>query len=428
LLKFPIETYICICYQYDRREIHKKPKPHLTTKPWKMTREEQLNFCENCDHKGFNMNKGIVCSLTGEKADFEDDCPDFRGNRANLTTAKIKAHFASIEKRRWQFLQLLIPGKQLLITPLIFYACLLIFLAMSVSGVHILKPDPDSLINWGGNFKPHTLERGYWRLLTCIFIHAGIFHLISNMVVLFIIGYLLEPLIEWRRFIIVYLVSGLGGSIVSLLWNNLTVAIGASGAIFGLYGVFIALILSKVVKNQHKDILASLIIFLVYNLINSLKPGIDMAAHVGGLATGLLSGFALFPLMSKKYDARTNNIIFFGSLSTVLFTILFILFLLPGSLREFYRIMDKFHETEQKAMSLYNLPPDTSKEKVIQVINEEGLPNWEKCFNILDETGNLKKLPRDLNDHIELLRKYCQYRIESYKLIALSLENRLQKI
>jgi len=159
---------------------------------------------------------------------------------------------------------------------------------MIISGVHFFMPENQSLLDWGANFKPLTLAGQWWRLFTAIFLHIGIFHLLFNMYALFYIGLLLEPYLGKARFLAAYLISGIAASITSLWWNDLIISAGASGAIFGMYGVFLSLLSTNLLdKSVKKALLTSIAIFVVYNLLNGLKQGsgIDNAAHIGGLVS-----------------------------------------------------------------------------------------------------------------------------------------------
>ena len=128
----------------------------------------------------------------------------------------------------------------------------------------------------------------YYRLITGIFCHANIWHLIFNMYALYIIGMQLESFLGKPKYLIVYLLSGLSGSLLSILFSN-NYSVGASGAIFGLMGALLyfgyhyRIYLDSVIKSQ-------IIPLILVNLIIGFSfTGIDNFAHVGGLVGGLLS-------------------------------------------------------------------------------------------------------------------------------------------
>ena len=117
----------------------------------------------------------------------------------------------------------------------------------------------------------------------------------------------LEPLLGSLRLALIYLLTGLVGSVASLLWYEGIVSVGASGAVFGLYGVFLALLLTKVFPPaMKKAFLVSTVVFVGYNLLLGLGGGIDNAAHIGGLVSGLVTGFCLYPFLKQKEETVTE--------------------------------------------------------------------------------------------------------------------------
>ncbi|WP_431215098.1 rhomboid family intramembrane serine protease [Puia sp. P3] len=121
-------------------------------------------------------------------------------------------------------------------------------------------------------------------------------HLLANMYGLLFVGIFLEPRLGKIRFAMVYLITGILASIASLWWHAATVSVGASGAIFGLYGAFLALLLMKVFpKDFSKVFLGSTLIFVGFNLVMGFTGSIDNAAHLGGLVSGFVIGLILSP-------------------------------------------------------------------------------------------------------------------------------------
>jgi rhomboid protease GluP len=176
-------------------------------------------------------------------------------------------------------------------------ANVLIFVAMAVAGAGLLHPEALVHIAWGSNFGPLTVGGEWWRLATSTFIHFGVLHLLFNMWVLWSTGGLVERLFGHLRFTAIYAVAGVVGSLASVTWNPLVNSAGASGAIFGLIGAQLAFFLRgghrippEVIRAQRASILG----FIAYSVIFGLTvPGIDNAAHLGGLACGFCMGWLL---------------------------------------------------------------------------------------------------------------------------------------
>ena len=155
----------------------------------------------------------------------------------------------------------------------------------------------------------HIAAGDYWRLLTATFLHSGIAHLGLNCLGLFIFGQQIEQLYGRGRFLLIYVVSGLTGSVTSYLLNlSLTpnsIGVGASGAIFGLLGALVAFFI------YHRDRLGSmgrqsligLLVLAAINLFFGFAiSGVDNYAHIGGFAAGVLLGVSLSPVYRSVYD------------------------------------------------------------------------------------------------------------------------------
>jgi len=176
----------------------------------------------------------------------------------------------------------------------------LVFLAMVASGVSFTQPTPLDVFKWGGDFGPATVgAHEWWRLLTSCFLHFGIVHIGMNMYVLYLIGPFIETVFERMRYLLIYFIAGLAGSIVSVWVHPTAVSAGASGAIFGLYGAVFGFLLIKrrsLNPAAMKSIGKSAGIFILYNIAyGSISGTTDLSAHLGGLVAGFLAGMVLVP-------------------------------------------------------------------------------------------------------------------------------------
>jgi len=200
-------------------------------------------------------------------------------------------------------LSLLIPKKEYFITPIILDLNLLIFIIMVFAGLGFISFQGSDLLKWGANYKPLTTDGEWWRLLSNTFLHGGIMHLIANMYGLLFVGIFLEPRIGRSKFAWIYLACGILASFTSLWWHEATVSVGASGAIFGLYGLFLALMLTKVYpKEFSKALLIGTLVFIGFNLLFGLTGGIDNAAHLGGLVSGFVIGLFISPQLKEETE------------------------------------------------------------------------------------------------------------------------------
>lgn len=199
------------------------------------------------------------------------------------------------------FIEFLKPREGHFITPILIYTNLGIYILMVVLGLGFISFKGLDLLNWGANYGPLTKGGDWWRLLTSTFLHGGLMHVLANMYGLLFVGIFLEPLLGKTKFLTTYLLTGLLASIASIWWYEATISVGASGAIFGLYGLFLAFMLTKVFPTEFgKAFLLSTVIFVGYNLLMGLVGGIDNAAHIGGLLSGFVVGLILYPTIKKE--------------------------------------------------------------------------------------------------------------------------------
>ncbi|MBX3724001.1 MAG: rhomboid family intramembrane serine protease [Turneriella sp.] len=170
------------------------------------------------------------------------------------------------------------------------------YVFVALQGSNMLQPGGRELVKFGANFVPFTVgQLELWRLLTSVFLHGSLMHLAINMYSLYSVGSMVEFLCGKSRYLVIYLVCGLAGSIASAVANLLRarpgISIGASGAVFGIYGFFLLLMWLRkdlVHPSARRQILQSGAFFIGINLfLGFISPGIDNAAHIGGLIAGL---------------------------------------------------------------------------------------------------------------------------------------------
>lgn len=143
-------------------------------------------------------------------------------------------------------------------------------------------------------------EHQGWRLVTCIWLHAGVVHLLANMLSLVLIGLRLEQQFGYVRVGIIYLVSGVGGSVLSSLFIRNNISVGASGALFGLLGAMLSeLFTNWTIYTNKVAALVTLLFVIAVNLAIGILPHVDNFAHIGGFLTGFLLGFVF--LMRPHY-------------------------------------------------------------------------------------------------------------------------------
>jgi rhomboid protease GluP len=314
----------------------------------------------------------------------------------------------------------LIPNEENRVTSLLVYLHLLVFVAMVVSGVDAISPSGHNLLRWGANFKASTLNGEAWRLLTSVFTHSGFLSLLVNMLALLCIGTILEPLLGRISFLLVYVVSGICGSVLSLWWHDLSITAGAAGAIFGLYGVFLALMLpgNSLPKESPLLLLLTTAIFIVYNLAYDVKDGIDNASHVGGLISGFMMGLMLLPsLKSPDYPVLLRANLFIVLLVFSLGIYSFYSYA-PDSVARYESVMQKFTANEAIAMKAYRNPAGVNDHQWRKQLSKVGIEHWNRNLALLD---GLTDLPEPLAGHVNHLRHYCILRRSVFRMRANSI-------
>lgn len=325
--------------------------------------------------------------------------------------------FESSESGISQFFSIFKPRNGYFVTPILIDFNILIFILMVISGANFLLPDNQSLLIWGANFRPITLNGEWWRLITNCFLHIGIVHLLMNMYALLYIGILLEPILGKAKFIAAYLLTGIAASITSLWWHEITISAGASGAIFGMYGVFLALLTTNLIeKTARKTLFTSIAIFVGYNLVNGFKDGIDNAAHTGGLISGIIIGYAFLLSLRKSGDERFENRMIGLVTALVLAFTIIVYQNTNNDLGIYDRKMEEFASMESKALEVYKLPTDTPDDKFLSSIKDNGIPYWEKNLQLIESFKKLK-LPPQIIVQNQRLKEYCELRLKSYNLL-----------
>ena len=197
--------------------------------------------------------------------------------------------------------EFLVPGKNYFTMPIIINLNILVFIILIFNGVDFIQASGGDLLEWGANRRLETLNGDWWRLISSMFLHAGIMHLILNLYGLIMAALFLEPMIGRKLIACLYFISGVCGSIASIGWYENTISVGASGAIFGLYGALLALIFTKAFPGETKG--GMLMMFGPYvaiSLLMGLTGGIDNAAHLGGLFSGAILGLIIYSVKKVR--------------------------------------------------------------------------------------------------------------------------------
>ena len=314
----------------------------------------------------------------------------------------------------------------------------LVFLIMVLRGVPLFDPTADSVLKWGADYGPLTLHGQWWRMLVSTFLHFGLIHLLFNMYVLFNIGLFMEVLAGRVPFVALYLVCGLGASATSLAWHPSTVSAGASGAIFGLYGALLGYLTRHRGSIPAESLVAQrkgALTFIGYNLLFGLRPGVDMSAHLGGLATGFLLGLFLIqppstsispsgstglPSDAERTPASNWRVQLTLALGLALIVVPMIALPKPD---DYFAEYQRLAAIEEKSIDLFNASSKQWQSKQItnqqyaDILEKQILPPWSTEREAVEKL----KVSHDLTSKNRLMVEYLTDREQSWRFTVAAL-------
>ncbi|QES89364.1 rhomboid family intramembrane serine protease [Rhizosphaericola mali] len=332
------------------------------------------------------------------------------------------------------FVSLFVPTKGYTVIPILADLNIIVFILLTITGSDLILSNVQTLYDWGANTKIEVNNGQYWRLITSLFLHAGIVHLFFNMWVLIYIGLLLEPYLRKTKTLMLYLISGISASLSSHLFRHVPISVGASGAIFGLIGGFLALLVSDVFdKNVRRSYLIAISIFVVYNLLSvfSNNTTVDNAAHIGGLISGFIVGYLYIPTIKFNYNSKKWNIVY--SILAILFFGSVISFLYiknknvdnfssTEALMQYSLKMRELNTTSNMAMNAYEWTDDLTEEDYKKNLKDIGIYFWNEDLRLIQELKETK-LPVYIQNYNDQLKFYFQTRIKQFDLIYQSVQD-----
>ncbi len=268
-----------------------------------------------------------------------------------------------------------------------------------------------NLLHQGALFNPLALGTRWYRLFTHMFLHASVMHLAFNMYALYSVGSVLERQIGTKKYVAVYFIAGLASALNSLYWSMFTIGVGASGAIFGLFGfsLVVNIFLSRREGLPIRPILTNFAVFLGINLLFAKAFNADNAAHIGGLVAGALLGASLyFPKIYRSYKAELLSI----SLLIIMY------FSLPRYQVAYFNFFQKILTIENRENSLYK-KPNTTDEEFLQAFKNHSLA-WDSAVQSLNE---ISYLPPALHNDTLKLRQYIHLKKEETRFRVIMIEN-----
>jgi membrane associated rhomboid family serine protease len=250
-----------------------------------------------------------------------------------------------------------------------------------------------AILHAGGNLNPFTMDGQQWRVITSMFLHFGIIHLLVNMLGLYLLGSTLEPIVGTSRFLLIYLFCGIAAGIASLLFNFYTISAGASGAIFGLFGYRLGTELIRDSDDRQKLIALAIgfIGFVIVNALVATSISVDIAGHLGGLIAGVVIAVlhARFELLVGKWSLAGAVVILF-----------LMTFALPKDLLNYYRVFKRVLAAERRTNRFYqNSMSDAQLVDSLTVISKE----WDSIGHALSQIPAIRE---ELHGDTAVLGRY----------------------
>lgn len=254
------------------------------------------------------------------------------------------------------------------------------------------------LLDAGAEFAPLALDREWYRIITHMFLHGSIWHILFNMYALYSVGAEVENEVGVKKFLLIYFLCGIAASLVSMQWNLFQIGVGASGAIFGLFGFSLMVSLFQGRQQGHslKPIIINFIFFLVVNIVLAKALRADTSAHLGGLACGILLAL---PIWWKEELIRSLKI---GYAALILLVIIY--FSLPRYQVTYYNFFQYMLAAEDSAKNIF--AENRSDEYYLQAFKKSNA-RWDSALTMLRAHSYL---PKELHQDTFKLRHYIQWR------------------
>jgi len=298
-----------LVYQDEEEEKEKKKKKYQQSIDISLLDNQESIWKDKGKGRGIGKDQGIESNQTGNSRLLLNRISS-RNLKNNINPDGVEEEF--IEEGRPQRMPRNIGKKKpkrvthipyFIIGSSITMLVLMLYEIWVNGGIEPLSTNPfigvsaEALVYIGGKWSPYILDRGeWWRLFVPIFLHSGFIHIGLNLLIQVLIGMKLEIQHGTFRILPIYLLSGVFGNLLSCIFLPKTVSVGASGAIFGFFGILLVDLIKnwKKLKSPVKDLII-FIISMSFSIAFGLLPLIDNFQHIGGFLMGIISGVVFLP-------------------------------------------------------------------------------------------------------------------------------------
>ncbi|HZY81379.1 MAG TPA: rhomboid family intramembrane serine protease [Cyclobacteriaceae bacterium] len=255
------------------------------------------------------------------------------------------------------------------------------------------------LLDSGALYPPYVFNGDWYRLFSHMFLHGHLFHLLFNMYGLLVVGQDVEANVGTKKFLVVYLVTGLAAALCSMYFNLFVIGVGASGAIFGLFGfgLIVNITLHQRSGMSIGPLIVNFVVFLGINILLAQQLNADNAAHIGGVLCGILIGIVTVVLRRPM-----------GSLTAeaIALPVLIIVFLMmPRYQAHYFNLFQKVLEVQDSTNYVLRNSGNKSNEQFLKDYRRVN-SQWDTALMILNDQ---KYIPEELQSDTFKLRKLLKF-------------------
>jgi rhomboid protease GluP len=345
--------------------------------------------------------------------------------------AQVKARQAEAARQQARAQTRVAPGEMAKpwVTYVLFGLNLLLWIVMVGAGVDAYKPGNAAMVAWGANFGPLVSGGQWWRLLTAMFVHGDIFHLGFNLYFLWAVGRMCEQIFGRAAYTAVYLGSGLLANLVAVAWRPDAITVGASAALFGVFGAFLAFALRRrdmLSEEFVRSIRFNAVLLIGMNVVIGLVvPEISIVGHIAGLLAGFALGYLILALAEKPVktprEANAVRVRSVAAASLACVSVLVVGVLALPRWENPMPVLDQLIERHNELL-VERYEAIASPAERIALIESEVLPFVHEAGQSL-RGFELERVPGDLRGVIDSQIRYYELQEQAYELELEALRN-----
>ncbi|TWR26410.1 rhomboid family intramembrane serine protease [Mucilaginibacter pallidiroseus] len=271
----------------------------------------------------------------------------------------------------------------------------------------------DIYLSFGFSNRAQVLNGDIWRLITSTFLHFSLLHIAGNMIALIYIGSLIESKLGRWNFLLLYLLTGLCASITSVVWHTSKIMAGASGAIFGLFGVLLALLSTNFYeRNARRALLISTAIFVAFCII-PIGKHVDHAAHLGGVVSGYILGLlAYYGLQTQQ----RNFVAVAASAVAIVYTAACLMLAPAYQIKEYKEINRQTEKISSALIKDFYQTDSLNRDERLLLLKNSALLKMDTLHTLARKLSGLT-LPKKQKEIAAIRSKIAMMECEVYKLV-----------